>query len=103
MNEELLEFIEDGTLAVEVWGHRRSGFLDLNMPGSEEGEGKRPKSFPERWSELTKRVELWVEIMELSDQGEYVPVEVQAKQDVTTGGIYMIRQVCTHTNVQRWC
>ena len=32
--------------------------------------------------------------MELNDQGEYVPVEIQNKPDVTTGGVYMIRQVC---------
>ena len=31
--------------------------------------------------------------MELNDQGEYVPVEIQNKPDVTTGGVFMIRQV----------
>ncbi len=37
--------------------------------------------------------------MELNDQGEYVPVEIQAKTDYKTGGVYMIRQVrsCTCT------
>ena len=45
-----------------------------------------------RWSELTKHLEVLVEIMELNEQGEYVPVEVQAKPDVLTGGIFMIRQ-----------
>ena len=30
--------------------------------------------------------------MELNDQGEYGPVEIQAKPDVSTGGIFMIRQ-----------
>ena len=27
-------------------------------------------------------------------QGEYVPVELQSKPDVMTGGVFMIRQVC---------
>lgn len=45
-----------------------------------------------RWSELTKHLELFVEVMELNDQGEYVPVEIQGKPDVTTGGVFMIRQ-----------
>lgn len=31
--------------------------------------------------------------MELNDQGEYVPVEIQTKQEYRTGGVYMIRQV----------
>ncbi len=45
-----------------------------------------------RWSELTQRLELWVELMELSDQGEYIPVEMQSKPEVVTGGVFMIRQ-----------
>lgn len=45
-----------------------------------------------RWSELTKHLELSVEMMELNDQGEYVAVEIQSKPDVSTGGVLMIRQ-----------
>lgn len=30
--------------------------------------------------------------MELNDQGEYMPVEIQSKPDVPTGGVFMIRQ-----------
>ena len=45
-----------------------------------------------RWNELTHRLELWVEMMELNDQGEYTAVEMQAKADVPTGGVYLIRQ-----------
>ena len=45
-----------------------------------------------RWGELTQQLELWVEMMELNDQGEYIPVEIQAKPDVNCGGIFMIRQ-----------
>ena len=45
-----------------------------------------------RWSELTKHLELSVEIMELNDQGEYVAVEIQSKPDVPTGGVFLIRQ-----------
>ncbi len=45
-----------------------------------------------RWGELIKHLELVVEMMELSDQGEYVPVEIQSKPEVVTGGVFMIRQ-----------
>ncbi|CAI8000043.1 Kinesin-like protein KIF13B [Geodia barretti] len=93
ITEDFLSHVEEGVLGVEVWGHRRSGFMDLPMPpGDPENEGKRQKSFPEKWSELTQRLELWVEIMELNDQGEYIPVEQQSKADVMTGGVFMIRQ-----------
>ena len=42
---------------------------------------------------MVRRLELWTEIMELNDQGEYVAVEIQPKSDVRTGGIFQIRQV----------
>ena len=58
-----------------------------------EDDPKRPRSLADRWSDVITRLELWVEIMELNDQGEYVPVEIQNKTDTRTGGIYMIRQV----------
>lgn len=51
VSEEFLDFLEEGALAVEVWGHRRSGFHDiggLSVP-ADDTELRRPKSFPERW------------------------------------------------------
>lgn len=47
-----------------------------------------------RWSEVTRRLELWVQILELNDVGEFVPVEVQPARDVHTGGIFQLKQVC---------
>ena len=52
MTEELLEFIDNGTLSVEVWGHRRSGFMEMqnNPPSSaDDTDVKRPKNLPERY------------------------------------------------------
>lgn len=50
VSEELLEFIESGTLAVEVWGHRRSGFMEMQSLASpsDDPDTKRPKSLPEQ-------------------------------------------------------
>ena len=38
-----------------------------------------------RWSELTRKLEFHVEVQELSDSGEYSPVEVQPRTNVGTG------------------
>lgn len=46
----------------------------------------------DRWSELSRKIELWVEIHELNDQGDYSPVEVSNKFEIPTGGIYQLRQ-----------
>lgn len=45
-----------------------------------------------RWSELTRKIELWVEIQELTELGEYAAVEVVSRNDVLTGGVYQLRQ-----------
>lgn len=60
---------------------------------STDEDSKRPRSLSDRWNDVIKRLELWVEIMELNDQGEYVAVELQPKADIKSGGIFQIRQV----------
>ena len=49
--------------------------------------------YAHRWSELSRKLELWVEIHELNEQGEYVPVELSPKPEVLTGGVFQLRQV----------
>lgn len=56
-----------------------------------------------RWSEVTRRLELWVQILELNDAGEFVPVEVQPAKDVCTGGIFQLKQVCVDINDSTRC
>jgi len=42
-----------------------------------------------------KNLEMWVGILELNDQGSYVPVDIEERKDVRTGGVYVLRQVVT--------
>jgi len=79
-------FVE-GALSIEVWGHRSAGF-SRSKPGweVEQQQLAKARSLADRWSELTRKIELWVEIQELNEQGEYSPVEVAVKQDTCTGG-----------------
>lgn len=86
---------------------RKLSTLDMNIVAA-----LKQKSLQERWAEVTKRVELWVEIMELNDNGDYVNVDVipcpattltvenkkrsssfKGLNDMSTGGIYQLRQV----------
>lgn len=46
-----------------------------------------------RWSEVTRRLELWIQILEINENGEFVPVEVVPARDIRTGGIFQLRQV----------
>ncbi|XP_022651969.1 kinesin-like protein KIF13A isoform X4 [Varroa jacobsoni] len=49
-------------------------------------------SLAARWSELKRKLELWLEIHELNEQGEYAPVEVTPRPDAATGGVFQLRQ-----------
>ena len=91
VTEEFLEYVNEGALAVEVWGHRRCILYSAGA-GSED-DTKQRRSLADRWNEVIKRLEVWVDIMELNDQGEYVSVEVQSKTDQKAGGTYLIKQV----------
>ncbi|XP_011262990.1 kinesin-like protein KIF13B isoform X5 [Camponotus floridanus] len=93
ITEEFMEHASEGALSIEVWGHRSAGF-SRSKPGweVEQQQLAKARSLADRWSELTRKIELWVEIQELNEQGEYSPVEVAVKQDTCTGGIYQLRQ-----------
>lgn len=41
---------------------------------------------------MKRKLELWLEIHELTEQGEYAPVEVVPRGDVGTGGVFQLRQ-----------
>ncbi|XP_011349120.1 kinesin-like protein KIF13B isoform X1 [Ooceraea biroi] len=93
ITEEFMEHAAEGALSIEVWGHRSAGF-SRSKPGweVEQQQLAKARSLADRWSELTRKIELWVEIQELNEQGEYSPVEVALKQDTCTGGIHQLRQ-----------
>ncbi len=93
LTEEFLEHCSDGALSIEVWGHRVSG-VSPSKPGWSVADAqlKMCRSLADRWAEMKRKIELWVEIQELNEQGDYSPVEVLTKSDIETGGIYQLRQ-----------
>uniref|UniRef100_A0A8C1J2M4 Kinesin family member 13Bb n=1 Tax=Cyprinus carpio TaxID=7962 RepID=A0A8C1J2M4_CYPCA len=90
VTEDFLEYLMDGAVAVEVYGHKQANprrnlaLWDLGVIQA--------KTRSLRESEVTRRLELWVQILELNDAGEFVPVEVQPAKDVCTGGIFQLKQ-----------
>ncbi|VDN94729.1 unnamed protein product [Brugia pahangi] len=96
VTEEFLEYIQEDALSIEVWGHRSSGFgNDFVPPKVANGiidVEQSYKSLQERWSEVTKRIELNVNIKEMNDNGQYVSVEVRPSNEILTGGIYQLKQ-----------
>uniref|UniRef100_A0A803TNV9 Kinesin family member 13A n=1 Tax=Anolis carolinensis TaxID=28377 RepID=A0A803TNV9_ANOCA len=90
VTEEFLEFIADGALAIEVWGHRCAG------NGSSIWEvdtlHAKTRTLRDRWNEVTRRIEMWVSIQELNEMGDYMAVELHHAKDVNTGGVFQLRQ-----------
>ena len=91
MTEEFLEHCAEGALSIEVWGHRSVGFSPSKEWEVEHKQAK-ARSLVDRWAELSRKIELWIEIHELNDNGEYAPVEVATNTEVLTGGVYQVRQ-----------
>ncbi|KAJ8950328.1 hypothetical protein NQ318_021188 [Aromia moschata] len=73
-------------------GKSSAGFSKYKPGWEVEQQLATARSLLDRWSELTRKIELWVEIQELNDQGEYAAVEVAMKNDMLTGGVYQLRQ-----------
>ena len=89
VTEELLEHCGEGALSIEVYGHSSSTLLN-----AWEAEEQRAKatSLADRWTELTKQLELKIEVQELDETGEYTSVEVLKSEDIATGGILQLKQ-----------
>ncbi|VDK72292.1 unnamed protein product [Onchocerca ochengi] len=96
VTEEFLEYIQEDALSIEVWGHRSSGFDNDFIPSGVANSvidvEQNYKSLQERWSEVTRRIELHVNIKEINDSGQYVSVEVRPSNEILTGGIYQLKQ-----------
>ncbi|MGH0156298.1 UNVERIFIED_CONTAM: hypothetical protein FKN15_038629 [Acipenser sinensis] len=45
-----------------------------------------------KWSEVSRRIEMWISIQELNEMGEYTAVELHQTKDVNTGGVFQLRQ-----------
>lgn len=103
VTEEFLEYVQGDALSIEVWGHRSCGFgtevsvdehyLSSSVDGAELVNAQKQKRLQELWAGVIRRIELWVEIKELNENGEYENVDVNPG-DVSTGGIYQLKQVC---------
>uniref|UniRef100_A0A8C3RBF6 Kinesin family member 13A n=1 Tax=Cyanoderma ruficeps TaxID=181631 RepID=A0A8C3RBF6_9PASS len=90
VTEEFLEFISEGALAIEVWGHRCTG--NGSSVWEVDSLHAKTRTLRDRWNEVTRRIEMWISIQELNEMGEYTAVELHQAKDVNTGGIFQLRQ-----------
>ncbi|CAN9506865.1 unnamed protein product [Ophioblennius macclurei] len=92
VSEDFIEYLTEGAVAIEVYGHRQTdagqnpALWDLSIIQA------KTRTLRDRWSEVTRRLEMWIQILEINENGDFVPVEVVPAKDVATGGIYQLRQ-----------
>ncbi|XP_047194050.1 kinesin-like protein KIF13B isoform X6 [Hippoglossus stenolepis] len=92
VSDDLVEFLGEGAVAIEVYGHKQANhrrnlaLWDLGVIQA------KTRSLRERWSEVTRRLELWVQLMELNEAGQFTAVEVLPAKDIRTGGIFQLKQ-----------
>ncbi|XP_059194594.1 kinesin-like protein KIF13A [Centropristis striata] len=90
VTDDFVEFISDGALAIEVWGHRCAG--NGRSPWELDALEAKTQTLRDRWSEVSRRIELVISIQELNEQGEYSSVELHPGKDISTGGVFQLRQ-----------
>ncbi|PAV58264.1 hypothetical protein WR25_02191 isoform H [Diploscapter pachys] len=103
VTEEFLEYVQEDALSIEVWGHRSCGSEQKDAARKLDAE-ERNKSLQARWGEVSRRLELWMQINELNENGKWEPVECRQFEDVSTGGVYQLRQgqqrrICVGVNL----
>ncbi|XP_051577998.1 kinesin-like protein KIF13B isoform X2 [Myxocyprinus asiaticus] len=92
VTEDFIEYLTEGAMAIEVYGHRQAdpgrnpALWDLSIIQA------KTRTLRDRWSEVTRKLEMWVQILELNENGEYMSVEVVPARDVRTGGIFQLKQ-----------
>uniref|UniRef100_A0A3B4TYT3 Kinesin family member 13B n=1 Tax=Seriola dumerili TaxID=41447 RepID=A0A3B4TYT3_SERDU len=92
VSDDFVEYLAEGAVAIEVYGHKQANhrrnlaLWDLGVIQA------KTRSLRERWSEVTRRLEVWVQLMELNEAGEFTAVEVLPAKDIRTGGIFQLRQ-----------
>ncbi|XP_053390550.1 kinesin-like protein KIF13A [Mercenaria mercenaria] len=76
------------------WGHDDPISVppEIHPDTSKKDNVARSNSLVDRWHEVTRKIELWIEIHEVNDQGEYAPVEVKPQADVPAAGVFQLRQ-----------
>ena len=93
ISDEFLEHCMDGAVSIEVWGAREN----VTNPHHQEtllrsSLDSKTRSIADRWREVCRKVETWVEIMELCPDGAHRAVEVIPNSSVLCGGIHRLRQ-----------
>ncbi|KRZ40865.1 Kinesin-like protein KIF13A [Trichinella pseudospiralis] len=92
VTEEMYEYLVEGALSVQVYGHRSPTLSNTQLPiDVMECRRKNMDKLKTRWAEVMRRIQLWIEIHELNEQGIYTPVPVTKCSDCSTGGVYNIR------------
>ncbi|CAB1330682.1 unnamed protein product [Coregonus sp. 'balchen'] len=92
VTEEFIEYLTEGAVAIEVYGHRQAdagrnpALWDLSIIQA------KTRTLRDRWSEVTRRLEMWIQVLEINENGDFMPVEVIPVRDVRTGGIFQLRQ-----------
>uniref|UniRef100_A0A1I8AYI4 Kinesin motor domain-containing protein n=1 Tax=Meloidogyne hapla TaxID=6305 RepID=A0A1I8AYI4_MELHA len=96
--QTFLDYLQEDALSIEIWGHKTPLEDEEEIEEKQQKENylnnfveQKMQTLQERWKEVTKRLELFFEILELNDVGEYIPVSVDTEQNCASGGIYRLR------------
>jgi len=110
LSEEFIEYCLDGALSIQILGKRddpaSAGHLKISDTSMSNGPKKyaeavqkynqmiKYKGLIDSWNEVSKAIEMHIQILELNANGNWSPVEVkqEPENENMTGGVYQLRQ-----------
>ena len=85
----------EGAVSIEVWSQHKPKRQSIDI-GEDDEASRREKEIRAislRWKDVKRHVQFSVEIQELDSTGQWGAVEVDAQEQILSGGIYRLKQV----------
>jgi hypothetical protein len=87
---DFIDFCTDSSLAIEVWGHHN--ITDIIPTLEKDLFISKYANLIESWQQVRKSLKLWVDIVELDKNGQWVSVNIKQNKKNHTGGVYQLKQ-----------
>lgn len=75
-------------------GSKQAGAAGTGTGSGSEQAAHRSKGIEDRWNEVSRKLQLWVDVLELNEQGDYSPVSIQWSPadtwEAAAGGIFQL-------------
>lgn len=95
ITDEFLSTCSQSAVSIEVWHENKSKLQsnDIIENDSIRQYNNKVREISDRWKDVKRHLQFTVEIQELDATGQWTSVDVDAQEQILSGGIYRLKQV----------